>query len=339
MPQAKPKSANNFAAMTFELVANADGVTTEAHLLPVGPFRSTDVRPEECEAWQLDAQIAAKVIARAEARKNDTVIVYEHQDLHSKTNGQKVLAAGWIQNSYEWREGKGLYAVGITWTGDAKREIANKQIRYISTLFYYDAITGDVLEIVSVALTNTPGLDGLDPLAALARAALSRGELSDFLTTAGENDMAADEKQLAALTAERDLANKQLAALTAERDDANKKLAALTTQNAELTTKVAGFEKEKADAALAADKAKHAELLQAALTDGRLVPAQKPWAEKQSLAALTEYLDATNPISALTKQTDGKSVSGNHGLSTVELAACAKMGVSPEEFAQNKAKK
>jgi len=339
MPQAKSKSANNFAAMTFELVAGADGITTEAHLLPVGPFRSTDIRPEECEAWQLDAQIAAKVIARAESRKNDTVIVYEHQDLHSKTNGQKVLAAGWIQNSYEWREGKGLFAVGITWTGDAKREIANKQIRYISTLFFYDAITGDVLEIVSVALTNTPGLDGLNPLAALARAALSRGELSDFLTTAGENEMAADEKQLAALTAERDVANKQVVALTAERDESNKKLAALTTQNAELTAKVAAVDKEKADAALTADKTKHTELLTAALTDGRLVPAQKTWAEKQSLAALTEYLDSTKPIAALTKQTNAETGTGNHGLSDVELAACAKMNVSPEEFAKNKPKK
>jgi phage I-like protein len=333
MPQAKQKSSNNFAAMTFELVAgaDADGITTEAHLLPVGPFRSTDIRPEECEAWQLDAQIAAKVIARAEARKNDTVIVYEHQDLHSKTNGQKVLAAGWIQNSYEWREGKGLYAVGITWTGDAKHELANKLIRYISTLFYYDAITGEVLEIVSVALTNTPGLDGLDPLAALARAALSRGELSDFLTTAGEKEMAADEKQL-------DVANKQVVALTAERDDSNKKLAALTTQNAELAAKVAGFEGEKAAAALASEKAKHAELLAAALTDGRLVPAQKVWAEKQSLAALTEYLDSTKPIAALTKQTSAAAVTGNHGLSDVELASCTTMGLTPEEFAKSKTK-
>lgn len=339
MPHAKSKSANNFAAMTFELAAGADGITTEAHLLPVGPFRSTDIRPEECEAWQLDAQIAARVIARAEARKNDTVIVYEHQDLHSKTNGQKVLAAGWIQNSYEWREGKGLYAVGITWTGDAKHELANKLIRYISTLFYYDAITGEVLEIVSVALTNTPGLDGLDPLAALARAALSRGELSDFLTTAGENEMAADEKQLAALTSERDGLNTKVAALTVDLDKSKTQVAALTAERDALATKVAAVDKEKADAALTADKDKHTELMAAALTDGRLVPAQKAWAEKQSLAALTEYLEATNPIAALTRQVDGKGVAGNHGLSDVELASCTKMGVSPEEFAKNKVKK
>lgn len=337
MPKTE-KQNHNFAALTFELVTGADGVTTEAHLLPPGPFRSTDTRPAECAAWQLDATIAARVIERAAARRTDTVIVYEHQDLHSKTNGQKVLAAGWVPNTLEWREGKGLYAVNVGWTADAKREIAAKQYRYISSLFYYDAITGEVLEIISIALTNTPGLDGLDALAAMARGALSRGELSDFLTT-GANEMALDDKQAAALTSERDGLSTKVAALTADLDKSKTQVAALTTERDALATKVAAVDKEKAEAALAADKAKHAELLLAALTDGRLVPAQKPWAEKQSLAALTEYLEATNPIAALTRQVDGKAEAGNHGLSVDELAACTRAGLTPEEFAKSKPKK
>lgn len=331
----KPEKQNhNFAALTFELVPGADGITTEAHLLPVGPFRSSDVRPVECAAWQLDAGIAARVIALAAAKKTDLAIVYEHQDLYSKTNGQKVLAAGWCPNTLEWREGKGLYSTGITWTADAQREIARKQYRYISSLFYYDAVTGEVLEIVSVALTNTPGIDGLDALAALARAAHEPATT----TTKGDEDMP-DEKQLAALTAERDGLNTKVAALTADLDKSAKQVAALTTERDALKTKVDAVEAEKAAAALAADKAKHADLLQAALTDGRLVPAQKGWAEKQSLAALTEYLDATNPVAMLTKQADGKGAAGNHGLSDVELAACEKMNVNHEEFAKNKAAK
>lgn len=330
MPKTE-KQNHNFAALTFELVPGADGITTEAHLLPVGPFRSSDVRPVECAAWQLDAGIAAKVIARAAAKKTDLAIVYEHQDMHSKTNGQKVLAAGWCPNTLEWREGKGLYSTGITWTADAGREIANKQYRYISSLFYYDANTGEVLEIVSVALTNTPGIDGLDALAALARAA------HEPTTNTTKGDEMSDEKQLAALTTERDGLNTKVAALTADLDKSAKQVAALTTERDALAIKVAAVDKEKAEAALAADKAKHAELLQAALTDGRLVPAQKPWAEKQSLAALTEYLDATNPLALLTKQADGKGAAGNHGLSDVELATCTKLGVKPEDFAKTKA--
>jgi phage I-like protein len=334
MPHAKQHTGNNFAALTFELVPGADGITTEAHLLPVGPFRSTDTRPVECAAWQLDAAIAARIIARAAARKTDTVIVYEHQDLHSKTNGQKVLAAGWVPNSFEWREGKGLYAVNISWTGDAKREIANKLIRYVSSLFYYDAITGEVLEIVSIALTNTPGLDGLDALADLARKFSTAGGLPPGNTT-GDEDMP-DEKQLAALAAERDVEKQKVAALTADLDKSKTQVAALTAERDALATKVAAVDKEKADAALAADKDKHTELMAAALTDGRLVPAQKVWAEKQSLAALTEYLEATKPIAALARQVEGKGAAGSHGLNDVELAACTRAGLTPEEFAKNK---
>lgn len=334
MPKTE-KQNHNFAALTFELVPGADGITTEAHLLPVGPFRSSDVRPVECAAWQLDARIAAKVIALAASKKTDLAIVYEHQDLYSKTNGQKVLAAGWCPNTLEWREGKGLYSTGITWTADAQREIASKQYRYISSLFYYDAVTGEVLEIVSVALTNTPGIDGLDALAALARAAHEPAT-----TTKGDKEMPMpDDKQLAALTTERDGLNTKVAALTADLDKSKTQVAALTTERDALAAKVAAVDKEKAEAALAADKAKHADLLQAALTDGRLVPAQKSWAEKQSLAALTEYLDATNPLALLTKQVDGKDAAGNHGLSDVELAACTRAGLTPEEYAKSKPKK
>lgn len=331
MPQAKQQTANNFAALTFELVPGADGVTTEAHLLPPGPFRSTDVRPVECAAWQLDAAIAARVIARAAAQKTDTLIDYEHQSLRSTDNGQKVIAAGWIPNSYEWRDGKGLYAIDIGWTSQAEREIADKQYRYISTVFYYDASTGEVLGIVSVALTNTPAIDGLDALAAMARADLSR---STSIT--GETEMDKDQ-QIAALSSENGTIKTQVAALTAENATIKTQVAALTTENGDLKAKVTGFESEKAQAALAADKAKHAELLQVALTDGRLVPAQKGWAEKQSLAALTEYLDATNPVALLTKQADGKGAAGNHGLSDVELATCTRLGVKPEDFAKTKA--
>lgn len=337
MPQHKQphhRIKAGFASLTFELAPGADGVTTEAHLLPPGPFRSTDVRPVECAAWQLDARIAARVIARAASKKTDLVIVYEHQDIHSKTNGQKVLAAGWCPNTLEWREGRGLYAAGITWTPDARREIANKQYRYISSLFYYDANTGEVLEIVSVALTNTPGIDGLDALAALARATYEPATT----TTKGDEEMP-DEKQLAALTAERDGLNTKVAALTVDLDKSTKQVAALTAERDALAAKVAASDKEKAEAALAADKAKHADLLQAALTDGRIPPALKGWAEKKSLADLTEYLDAQKPLAMLNRQADGKPGDGNHGLTEVELAACAKMNVAPEEFARNKAKK
>ncbi len=324
---AKPKTA--CAALTFEITQGADGVATDAHLLPVGPFRSTDVRPVDCAAWQLDAAIAARVIARAAGLKNDFLIDYEHQSLRAAQNGKPVPAAGWFRGGdLQWREGSGLFATGIRWVDEAKQMIAELKYRYISAVFFYNPATGEVMEIVSVALTNTPGVDGLEALAALAR------DLSVY-NPEGDVEM---EKKLAELTAQNTGLSTQMAALTATNAGLTSQLAALTTERDGLSAKVAAAETEKAAAALTAEKTQHAALMTAALTGGRLTPAQKPWAEKQSLAVLTEYLDVTSPLAMLNKQVDLTDTAGAQGLSEVELAMCTRLGVTPEAFKLNKGK-
>lgn len=325
-----PKPTTKIAALVFEIASGADAlVPTEAHLLPVGPFRSTDGRPEECEAWQLDAAIASQVIARMAAQKNDTLIDYEHQSLRSEWNGQPVIAAGWFHDM-EWRDGKGLYAVGVDWTDTAKGHIQKKEYRYISTVFFYYERTGEVIEVASVALTNTPALDGLD---SLDMAALSKR----FNLSLEKNDMAGEQEKIAALTTERDGLKAQMATLTTERDSLNTKVAALTTERDALKARVEALDQEKAAAALTKETEDHKALLKAALTDGRLTPAQKPWAEKQSLAALTEYLEATSPLALLNKQVDGKQTA-TAALSKEQADMAEKMGVSAEDYlaAQNK---
>lgn len=323
MPK-KTVTKTSIAALTFELLSGDGGVPTEAHLLPPGPFRAVDGRPFECDGWKLDAAIAARVIARAAAQKTDILVDFEHQSLRSEWNGQRVEAAGWIPRTMEWREAKGLYALNINWVGDTADLIMAKKYRYISTVFLYDPRTGEVLEVISVALTNTPAVDGLDALADLAR------KHSVFSTE--EEAVMAQEKD----EAERNGLKTEVAALAVERDGLKTQVVALTAERDTLKAKVDAAEKEKAEAALTAEKAKHGELLQAALTDGRLVPAQKLWAEKQTLAALTEYLDASRPLAILGKQADGKH-GGGHGLNQEELAMCTKMGVTPEDFAKTKA--
>lgn len=322
------KPAVKIAALAFEIAPG--GVPGEAHLLPVGPFRSTDGRPEDADAWQLDATIAVNVIARLRARKNDTLIDYEHQNLRKEQNGQKNLAAGWFHDM-EWRDSKGLYAVGVDWTEDAKKHILKKEYRYISSLFIYLAGTGEVLDIINVTMTNTPGLDGLDSLDSGEIAALTKHFYLPHPETEND-DMPKPEEQLAALTVERDGLNTQVAALTVERDSLKTSLAALTTERDDLKTQVAALTQAQAVAAQAAEQQKHTDLLNAALTDGRLAPAQKPWAEKQSLAALTEYLEATGPLPVIKKQAGDE-----HSPSTVALTAeqkdiAEKMGVSEEDF-------
>ena len=142
-------------------------------------------------------------------------------------------------------------------------------------------------------------------------------------------------QEVAVLTVERDTLKTSIASLTTERDALKTDVVALSVERDALKVKVETIEKAQAEAALAVEKTKHTDLITAALTDGRIAPAQKAWAEKQSLAALTEYLDASKPILPAGRQADGDD-KGQHGLNAEELAMCTRMGVTPEDYAKNK---
>lgn len=312
------KPSVRLAALAFEIAPGSD-VPTEAHLLPAGEFRAEDGRPLDTESWKLNAAIAAQVIERLRQRKNDTLIDYEHQSLRAEYNGQPVPAAGWFHDM-EYRDGKGLYAISIEWTANARQRITEREYRYISAVFFYYVGTGEVLDVISVALTNTPAIDGMDSLDAGDLATLTRKYQIADLTL--ENDpMAKAEEELGALRVSH-------AELTAKHDAATTNVATLTTQVAALTAErdtlkvtVAALEQEKADIAKAAAEEKHKDLLVAALKDGRLTPAQKGWAEKQDLASLTEYLDATNPHPATKAQASARHDGG--GVDTQDANALA----------------
>lgn len=325
----KPQqTTTSFAALVFDI--GADGITNEAHLLPAGSFRAEDGRPSECANWQLTPEIAARVIARMAAKTNDTLIDYEHQSLHKEANGKPAPAAGWF-HQLEFRT-DGLWAINVGWTASAKKAIAEKEYRYISAVFSYYKGTGEVLEIISVAVTNTPALDGLNSLAALSKYHLTTDQINQ--TQSGDEPMD-QTKEVAVLTVERDTLKTSIATLTTERDTLKTDVVALSLERDALKVKVEAIEKAQAEAALAVEKSKHTDLITAALTDGRIAPAQKAWAEKQSLAALTEYLDASKPILAAGRQHEAAGT-GEHGLNAEELAMCTKMGVTPEDYAKNK---
>lgn len=317
------------AALTFEIILNADGgVPVDIRIMPSGQFKANDGRPHEVpsRAWLLNQLLADTVIAKIKAKTDDTLIDYNHGSFDDEAEPERAIAAGWFHNA-DYRA-DGLYALGVKWTPRAEQFIKNKEYRYLSPLFYYNTETGEVLELESVALTNTPALDGLDDLIA----ALSKKHTQ-------ENTMP-DPKDIAALTVEVETEKARVASLTVERDELKTNVAALTTECDELKTKVAALEAEKVANAVATEKAQCAELLTAALTSGKVVPAQKAYLKKQgTMADLKEAIDACGGSglaeALLSKQHSDKS-SANHGLTDVELAMCKKMGVSPEDYAKAK---
>ncbi|EEN5935466.1 hypothetical protein GI381_22770 [Salmonella enterica] len=148
------------AALSISLTAEATPAT-RVRIFPAGTFRSNDGRPKECSAWVMNAACAQRLIAAAASKKVDYSFDYEHQTLRAVTNGKPAPASAWFK-SLEWVEGDGLYAVDVDWTAAASQMIAAREYRYLSPMFDYHPVTGEVGQLINVALTNLPALEELD---------------------------------------------------------------------------------------------------------------------------------------------------------------------------------
>lgn len=344
------RSAVAIAACTFAVQAagTADGLMRRVQYFPAGEFRSGDTRPDDVPAWRIDAASAARVIERFNARlaRKPLVIDYEHQTLHKEKNGQPAPAAGWPK-SLEWVEGEGLFGM-VEMTARAAAAIDGKEYLYFSPVFAYSKTDGTVLEILMGALTNDPGIQGMQPLSLMAAATAAflpsldlpqepsvNPLLKALLAALGLPETTTEEEATAALTALGPLqplqarANLATAACTALQLPADATAEAVTAACTSLrkatpaTPDPAKYVPIEAVTTLqgqvAALTARQHEadvdaLVKPALADGRLLPAMESWARdlgKKDMAALTAFLDKAQPIAALTStQTGGLPPSG-----------------------------
>lgn len=355
---------------TFAIAALSFAVTgaAEVQLTPDGTFRAADGRPNGLPGFVLTPDVAARLVARLRARANDIVVDYEHQTINAEQNGKPAPAAGWIDpQSIEYRPGSGLYA-SVRWTPAAGAHIKADEYRYLSPVLAYHPQTGELLNILHVALTNFPAVDGMTAVEALrARftpnqpdqhepedTLVKREQLIALLGLAAE---ATDEQITAALKAAI-ATGEQLAALRAElgitEGDGKEAIAALKagakpdlSQYAPIDM-VEALKGEIAQLRNAQAGSEVDGLVKQALADGKLLPAQESWAKElgnSNVAALKSYLDKTPAIAALKgSQTNGQPPAGadanTHasGLSAEELEAAKLTGKTPSEYAALKAK-
>lgn len=316
-------------------------------LTPASDFTPSDGRPMRVAAWRINAAIAQRVIAATAAHIQPPVIDYEHQSLHKEANGQIAPAAGWM-HAIEWHEGRGLMA-RVELTTRARELIAAGEYRYFSPVFTFDERTGEVQRILMGALTNTPAIHGMAAvsLAAAASAffaARATAPTCNRFSTQGESmtlaeqiravfaldASAGDEAIVAACTAARDRSiAPPKAAHTPAPDPAQ--FAPITVVD-ELRGQIAALSAQLHERQLA-------DLIEPALSDGRLLAAQEAWARelgKKDIAALSQYLKTAQPIAALAStQTQGRPPAGVHSpasLNAAELAVCTALGLTPEKY-------
>lgn len=168
-------TALGFAALSSQLNVNSEaafvvGEDGYIQALPDGHFAAVDGRPDDVAGgkWLMDSVAFAALQANTPHKAGDLVIDYEHQTLNKEVNGQPAPAAGWFNiTDVQYRKGHGLF-IKPRFTDNAIARLNAKEYRYFSLVFGYDKVTGRPLFIHSAALTNRPGVDGLQPLAALA---------------------------------------------------------------------------------------------------------------------------------------------------------------------------
>ena len=348
----KRTSGAAVAALTVQ-ISDRSGKCIQ--LLPAGRFSSVDGRPASiaaCKDWMCGPDQGRAVAALAARQANPMVIDYEHQTINTAQNGQPAPAAGWFKD-LEWRDGQGLFATDVEWTPAAATAIANGEYRYISPVFEFNAQTGEVQRMRMAALTNNPGLDGMQTVALSAFFPSTQEPqmnklLQALLTALGLDAQASEDQAVTALNSYLAKARSdadQVAALTAEKTNAALQIAALTaaagkpdpakfvpvnvvtdlqTQIAALTAQVSGREVD--------------EIVTAALSAGKLLPAQESWARdlgKSNLAQLRSFVESAPRIAALTAtQTGGREPLGGAQPEVADatlVAVCKQFGNKPAD--------
>ncbi|EIN9831281.1 phage protease [Salmonella enterica] len=303
------------AALSISLTAEATPAT-RLRIFPAGTFRSNDGRPKECPSWVMNAACAQRLIAAAASKKVDYSFDYEHQTLRAVTNGKPAPASAWFK-SLEWVEGDGLYAVDVDWTAAASQMIAAREYRYLSPMFDYHPVTGEVGQLINVALTNLPALEELDEgvIAAASRLAATSSTFPEstsmdeeqiayllsqlrWILNLPETSTAADiktelEKIITAISGGKELAatNVDLLALINAGTDKDARIAEQAAQIADLSQRVYDPAKFVPVAALSQVQEQYAQtitesgsqeveqLITAALSDRRLLPGElETWA-------------------------------------------------------------
>lgn len=326
-------------------------------VLPDGEFDAVDGRPGNVEGvkakkWVMNAQTAQVVIANFAARGLKLVIDYDHQTMRSAVNGQPAPAAGWI-TALEYVPGKGLIA-SVEWTEDGGEAVAEREYLYLSPVFHYSKETGEVSFLHSVALTNTPALNSLGEIAALAAGGIRTDLLTQPSPSKKDTDMdktkilvalglpldTGDETALTALStlsATAKTRDTEIAVLKANQFDPAKHIP--LEEHKKLTTELAALKE-------AQDKTAHESLIQAALSDARILPMNEAYWRGQPLAALSEFLKDAKPLAVLNGSQTGGTPPGGVGagaggaavaaLSAEEMAVCKSLGLKPEDYAKSK---
>jgi len=127
---------------------NVSEAQDEIKILPLGTVHS------QKGDFVVDDESFNLINRHFENRGLDLVIDYEHQTLKDV----QAPAGGWIKKLVKTKD---AIAAQVEWTAKAKQYLENKEYKYLSPVVICRKRDGKAVALHSVALTNTPAIDGM----------------------------------------------------------------------------------------------------------------------------------------------------------------------------------
>ena len=328
-------------------------------LLPLGQVNLVDGRPP----FEVDPESLTALVRAFGARGTDLVIDYEHQSL----KGGQAPAAGWIKD-LEARE-DGLWAQ-VEWTGKAGEYLKRREYRYFSPVLRIDPESRRPQELMNMALTNVPAIQGLSPLVAKwGGEALTAGNPREEQAAALPDGSPSQETSIReACKEEVELAEGLKARLGLAPESPEGELwqksvelfrdlaqdlglpdeATASQLKGGIAALLAGGEQvQTLQEELAALKAQLSEettarVVEEAMLAGKISPAQKDWALsycRQDPESFKIYVDKAPRVVPVGERLNlgEEKHREDQGLTPEELAVCRAMNLTPEAYSQAKA--
>jgi phage I-like protein len=328
------KTQEEHLAALVELVldAKADKAPEWIQVLPAGNVESLkgDFIVDE-ESMRLVLSVFARV-------GRDLVLDFEHQtlgtaDRNFQSPDGTAPAAGWVQELEARKDG--LWA-RMSWTERGERMVLAREYRYLSPVVFVRKEDRRAAVLRHVALTNDPAILGMKPIVNKATEPEEgdmdlKDKLIEMLSLKAE---ASDEELLAGV---RDLhawrtGVTSTLALKADATAADARGAVLALKSPDNTIPMAEFVALKAQVA----KRSADDLVELALKDGKVTPANKAWAEEYALKdteGFQAFLKTAPAVVPTGRQTDDTKPPAAKGkLSEADELICSALDLDEATF-------
>lgn len=342
---------NGWKVCTGEGV-EVSGVPSEIKILPLGRVHS------QKGDFTVDDESVELIRKQFKDRKLDLVIDYEHQTLADV----QAPAGGWIKDIYK---GDDALIAKVEWTPKATEYLKNKEYRYLSPVVMVRKRDQKATALHSVALTNTPAIDGMFPVVnSLTIEDYSEGgttmDLKEIAKALGLPETATEEEVKKAVEEAGKAAQKikemegKGEGSTGEGADASAEVVANSTilklleldENAKTEDVAAsimalktGGDKATAATVLALkekiERKEAEEAVQLALKEGKITAAQTDWAREYALKdadGFKKFMDKAVTVVPQGKMALKDAPADNTKTDDVDMAILKNCGISKEDM-------